>query len=374
MPDPVAAPVFLQTIDPLLGGPPQADAAGAEAAARFLDPGLAMARFVVGRNAQSECLARHLPLTGLIDDRAPPGSLWQGLPVVRMSAVPRDAWVVNASSSIAPVSVERALAAAGLERVLTLADLLAAPDGPPGLLPDFTLDLRAELAAHRAAWDSLYARLADDESRRVLLDVVRFRLCPDPAWMADYRVRFEDQYFEDFLGLHGETFVDAGGYDGDTTEQFCRRVPDYRKVHFFEPSPVNMAAARLRLAGLGRIEFHTIGLSDARAELGFDAGSGSASSVSDSGSQRIEVDRLDDLVQETVSFIKMDLEGWELHALRGAAGHIRQDRPKLAISVYHQASHFREVCDLVLGLCPDYQVRLRHYTEGWSETVMFFTP
>jgi len=372
MPDPVAAPVFLQTIDPLLGGPPQADAARAEAAARFLDPGLAMARFVVGRNAQSECLARHLPLTGLIDDRAPPGSLWQGLPVVRMSAVPRDAWVVNASSSIAPVSVQRALAAAGLERVLTLADLLAAPDGPPGLLPDFTLDLRAELAAHRAAWDSLYARLADDESRQVLLDVVRFRLCPDPAWMADYRVRFEDQYFEDFLALREEVFVDAGGFDGDTTEQLCRRVPDYRRVHFFEPSAINMARARQRLAAFPRIDFHQVGISDAAGSLQFDPAAGSASAVSESGAQTIEVDRLDDLVQGPVTFIKMDLEGWEMHALQGAAETIRRQRPKLAIAVYHQASHFREVPAFVLGLCPDYRIRLRHYSEGWSETVMFF--
>jgi hypothetical protein len=27
-----------------------------------------------------------------------------------------------------------------------------------------------------------------------------------------------------------------------------------------------------------------------------------------------------------------------------------------------------------LGLRSDYQVLLRHYTEGWSETVMYFIP
>lgn len=357
-----AAPVL--TVDP----------ARTAAARSFLDPASGVARYVVGRNPQTAFLRERLTIDGLIDDRAPSGSLWHGLPVLRMAEVPASAWVLNASTSIAPVSVQKALRRAGLERTLDLADLLAVPECPAGLVPDFVAGQRTEVGLHRESWIGLHERLADAESRQVLTDVLRFRLTADPASMADYTVRFEDQYFEDFLGLRDETFVDAGGYDGDTTEQFCSRVPDYRKVHFFEPSAVNMVAARRRLARFGRIEFHQTGLSDSRAELCFDAASGSASSVSDAGSERIEVDCLDDLVQEPVSFIKMDLEGWELHALRGAAGHIRHDRPKLAISVYHQASHFREVCDLVLGLHPDYQVRLRHYTEGWSETVMFFTP
>jgi FkbM family methyltransferase len=146
-------------------------------------------------------------------------------------------------------------------------------------------------------------------------------------------VRFDEQYFEDFLDLREEVFVDAGGFDGDTTEQFCRRVPDYRRVHFFEPSPINMARARQRLAAFPRIDFRQVGVSDVAGTLQFDPGAGSASAVSAAGTQTIEVDRLDDLVEGPVSFLKMDLEGWELHALRGAARTIRQQRPKLAIAV-----------------------------------------
>ena len=326
--------------DRLLSGAVAVDAPRALAAARFLDASQKVGRFVVGRNAQSEALHRHVPLSGLIDDRAPAGSVWNGVPVVRMDQVPQDAWVVNASTSIAPVSVDRAL--------------------------------RAELADHRDAWSALFERLEDDASRRVLADAIRFRLTADPMVMESHSVRFRDQYFEDFMGLRREVFVDAGGFDGDTTEEFCRRVPDYRRVHFFEPSPSNMAKARQRLAGFARIDYREVGLSDEAGTLQFDPGAGSASAVSASGSQSIHVDRLDNLVNDPVSFIKMDLEGWELHALRGAAEHIREDRPKLALSVYHQASHFREIPALVLGFCPDYRVRLRHYTEGWSETVMFF--
>jgi hypothetical protein len=44
----------------------------------------------------------------------------------------------------------------------------------------------------------------------------------------------------------------------------------------------------------------------------------------------------------------------------------------LAIAVYHRAADFRTVWRYARSLHPDYRVYLRHYTQGWSETVMFF--
>ncbi len=345
----------------------------AEAAQRFLNPDSCITRYVVGRNPESERLRQLVPLAGLLDDGAPAGAEWQGLPVLPMRQVPVDAWVLNASTSIAPFDVANALARAGLAQTLTLADLLAVPSAPPGLLPSFIREQRVEIAAHRDEWVDLYQRLEDAESRQVLADVLRFRLTADATGMSRYRVRFKEQYFEKFLDLHDETFVDAGGFDGDTTEEFCKRVPGYSGVYFFEPSPVNMAKAQSRLSAWDRIDYHPIGLSDERAQLRFDALSGSASAVSDFGTSRILVDCLDHLEVQPPGFLKLDLEGWEMNALRGAAQTIRRHRPKLAISVYHQASHFREVAQLLLDLCPRYKVRLRHYTQGWSETVMFFS-
>jgi hypothetical protein len=96
--------------------------------------------------------------------------------------------------------------------------------------------------------------------------------------------------------------------------------------------------------------------------------------VTSSGACEISVTPLDVEVNEPVTFIKMDLEGWELPALSGSREHILRDRPKLAIAVYHRPSDFWGVFEFVTGLRPDDRVYLRHYTEGWSETVMFFVP
>ncbi len=62
--------------------------------------------------------------------------------------------------------------------------------------------------------------------------------------MRNYSVRLNEQYFEDFLLIKYEIFVDAGGFDGDTTELFCTKYPKNKKVLFFEPSVKNMKLAK----------------------------------------------------------------------------------------------------------------------------------
>ncbi len=117
-------------------------------------------------------------------------------------------------------------------------------------------------------------------------------------------------------------------------------------------------------------------MSDESGILSFDHDAGSASKVkstSDSSST-IKVTTLDEIIKEPVSFIKMDLEGWELNALKGSKNHIIKNKPKLAIAVYHSASDFRMIKDYILSLEVNYDIYLRHYTEGWSETVMYFVP
>ena len=169
-------------------------------------------------------------------------------------------------------------------------------------------------------------------------------------------------------------FVDAGGFDGDTTVGFCRRNPDYQKVLLFEPSAVNLQKARERLKDFHSITYIEKGLSDQAGILAFNPDAGSASAVSGAGSCKIAVTTLDEEVQSPVTFVKMDLEGWELKALTGAERHIRNDYPHLAIAAYHHPAHFWQIFEQVGAVRRDYKVYLRHYTEGWSESVLFFVP
>jgi len=168
--------------------------------------------------------------------------------------------------------------------------------------------------------------------------------------------------------------TDGGGFNGDTANKFCLRYPDYRKIFFFEPSYTNIKAARDMLRNQRDVEFIQMGLSNTLGTSYFDSHAGSASAISDHGSEKIDVTCLDQHISDTITFIKMDLEGWELLALRGAVNHIVRDHPTLAISVYHKAGDFWRIYEFVTQVRNDYKVYLRYYSEGWSETVMFFVP
>lgn len=340
-------------------------------AKRFIDTSTDAPRYAIGKNNDTERLNALIPLQGVIDDFAVGTPTWHGIPLVSMDAVPMNAIVANCSTSISPVAVRQHLSGHGLLQVVGLHDLIPASAGRLQW-PWFTTSMRRELHEHADEWERINESLADETSRRTFVDIVRFRLTCDPNYMSNYTVRVQDQYFEDFMHFHDEVFVDAGGYDGDTSEGFAQRYPDYRKIIFFEPSPRNMQAARRRLSGYRDIDYRTAGLSDEPGTLGFNEGAGSASAVASTATTTIHVDTLDAAVAEPVTFIKMDLEGWELKALQGSKRHIAHNRPKLAIAAYHDSPDFRLIHRFINGFGHDYRCYLRHYTQGWSETIMFF--
>lgn len=328
-------------------------------------------RYAIGKNAETLRLHALTPLTGVIDDFAEEASNWQGIPIVKTRDVPKGALIANCSTSISPVAVLKHLAENGFTRVVGLHELITASQGKLAW-PRFVQTMRTELNEHVDAWMQIYDSLSDDESRRTFVDVVRYRLSCNPDYMSNYTVRVQEQYFEDFMKFRGEVFVDAGGFDGDTSEGFAKRYSDYEKIIIFEPSRKNMAAARKRLSGYRDINYQTLGLSDSATMLSFDQNAGSASAINGSANTQIAVDTLDSVVQGRVTFIKMDLEGWEMKALMGSRRHIAEERPKLAIAVYHDSPDFRLVHQFINDFGHNYDCYLRHYTQGWSETVMFF--
>lgn len=339
----------------------------------FLSGSPTILRFVIGKNEQSEILIKTLIINGIIDDFEETHLLWMGIPIIKSDKIPNNSIVVNCSSSISPITVKRNLLGKGVNNILGYHELVYATDSflP---WPKFVEQMRLDYKENTNEWFKLYGLMSDEVSRNTLLDVLRYRMTCNPEYMSAYSVRFHQQYFEEFMNFKSEIFVDIGGYNGDTTEEFCTRYSDYKKVFLFEPSNENMTSAKKRLEPFLNIEFIISGLSNSPGTLSFDANAGSASSVTEEGCSNIDVTTLDLRITEPVTFIKMDIEGWELKALKGCRNHIINDFPKLAIAVYHNSNDFHEISNYILSLNPKYRLYIRHYTEGWSETVMYFVP
>lgn len=340
----------------------------------FISPDGIGRRYLFGRNEHSAALAKLIDIDGFVDDFAEKGSIWNEKPVVNSRVVPGQAIIVNCSMCNMPVTAIKKIKKLDISGCLSYSDLSSArPDWIP--LLNFVAKTRLDVKQNKLKWEALSSALADGQSKQVLDDILSFRLTGNYTSMVSYSFRPRDQYFEDFTGLGSqEVFVDAGGFDGDTTEEFCRRYPEYKKVYLFEPSSGNLEKAKIRLKDFRDIDFIQLGLSDTEEQLWFNAEGGSASCISSSGSCQINVTSLDRYMNNKVTFIKMDLEGWELKALQGAKKHIIEDKPKLAIAVYHNPSDFWQIFEYVKSIHKDYKVYLRHYTEGWSETVMYFVP
>jgi len=74
---------------------------------------------------------------------------------------------------------------------------------------------------------------------------------------------------------------------------------------------------------------------------------------------------------EPVTYIKMDIEGAELNALKGAANTIKKNKPRLAICVYHKPEDILEIPVFLSELVPSYQFYLRHHSQYYIETVLY---
>lgn len=346
-----------------------------ERADRFCKAFLAGAtdrRFVFGRNEYARSIAGQVEVSGFVDDfTSEPEYL--GKPVIRTEDIPADAMVVSAVTLGRPITVENKLAAENIDHLDYYSFYkYSGLDLEP---VTFWKDFPADFERHREKYEWIYSVLADEESKRIFGRLVNFRLSGDLAHMDGFTDRQREQYFEDFLGLksQGEVFLDVGGFDGFTSLEFIKRCPDYEAVYLFEPDERNMRVAQPRLAGHENIWFVPKGLSDRAGVVRFSIG-GSASVISEDGEAEIRIEALDNMKIPKATFIKMDIEGAESGAIDGARKTIAEQHPRLAICVYHKADDLWRIPEQVLSIRNDYSIYLRHYTEGVTETVMFFVP
>ncbi|MEK4033908.1 FkbM family methyltransferase [Methylocystis sp. IM2] len=177
----------------------------------------------------------------------------------------------------------------------------------------------------------------------------------------------------------GDIVVDAGACFGDTALGFAASVGPTGSVHAFEPIPKQASVfernTQRNPTVKGRIHLHRYALSDTPGQKLQFSDSGAGARASEKGAVEVETTSIDTLVDcgvlPRVDFIKMDIEGAEVDALKGAAKTIKQFKPRLAISVYHRESDFIEIPQLISSFCSEYDLFLDHHTVHQEETVLY---
>lgn len=217
-------------------------------------------------------------------------------------------------------------------------------------------------------------RFTDIESKNAFESIIKFRETYNLSLLSDFKDRQDTQYFEDFLPKHFKgDFLDVGVFDAYTSMCFRKLYGADNTILMFEPDSNNNHIFRDVYANIANSTVIQKGLSNKFATLAFDS-KGSASVISEVGSETISVIPLDSMKNLNPGFIKMDIEGGELNALFGAANYIKEKRPILAIACYHSPQQMLEIPEFLMENTSNYNYYFRHYTESIYESVFYAVP
>ncbi len=184
-------------------------------------------------------------------------------------------------------------------------------------------------------------------------------------------------FIPEFLCGDNEVFVDVGCHNGATSIGFVKWCQDskrsYQAIFAFEPDSDNYKTCQENLESLENIKVFNSACSDHNSVSKFHKDVVPTERRIDAdGEIVVECCTLDSVInEEAVTLIKIDTEGHEMSVLKGAKKIITSNKPKLAITVYHNFEDIYEIPKYIWKLVPEYKFCLRHHGRSFHETVLY---
>ena len=211
----------------------------------------------------------------------------------------------------------------------------------------------------------LYQRVEDYRSRQVLFGIVNNWYKQDYRTLACAIEKAWPDYFDlDLMTCdENEVLVDLGAYTGDTALSYIATYGVYKKIYCYEITPATFQILRKTVRNYPNIDCRMKGAGKEKGQMFISANlsSTSANILVNQGNIPVKVVAIEEDITEPVTFIKMDIEGAEQDALLGCSRHIRQEHPKLAVSVYHNNEDIWKIPRMIDQICPGYRFWLRYH-------------
>jgi FkbM family methyltransferase len=333
----------------------------------------------MGRHAARRLAASGVQVVALGDRSASGQTLLDGLPLrspAQVAEMHRED-VILVASTMYDSAIVRDLTSRGCEHIIPVGYLNRR-------LPDVFTSREYSgsseaVTASRSKIDTLSALLADELSCRVLMEKAEFYVDLDKRRLESIRSTTTIYFEPDIYPMsHHEVFVDGGAYIGDTFAEFTRRTNGrFRSYLALEPDEQSFAALKIAAASDDRVTAVRAALGERSTEgrllstHGVDA---RMMAEDEPGGDAVPIISLDGYLHEPPTFIKMDIEGSEAAALRGAAQVLLHGATALAVSVYHYPSDLWTIPLLLKQLMPSCRLFLRHYTDEVDDTVCYAVP
>lgn len=220
--------------------------------------------------------------------------------------------------------------------------------------------------------------LADNESKELYKTLATLRL---QDRVTDYPFNLLDKYYYKNQYIISElidygaikSYIDCGAYEGDSLERFIRLGTD-ASYYCFEMDHNIFEKLRSNVSKMTNkpIYLFPYGIGESTRSVSYISDTTGHSSICSSGTALAKIIPLDSIAfSEKIDFIKMDIEGAEENALKGATALIKHDHPILAISIYHNFSQFVNVIQIIKNLDPRYKIYIRHHKYTLDDTVCY---
>ncbi|MGA8669988.1 MAG: FkbM family methyltransferase [Terracidiphilus sp.] len=251
---------------------------------------------------------------------------------------------------------------------------------PEIFLPCLLNDLPHKLYEDRGPVLAAADLWVDTESRSLYDANIRLRALGDLYGLPGRPE--ENTYFPlDIIVLSdSDRFLDCGATSGEMAQDLIRKRGELFDS-FFALEADNISFPKLEAYRESlpdslkvKLKLYNCAVGATRGIVRFAHSGQTGSRISEEGAP-VDCFSIDELFADTsLTFIKMDIEGAEYDALRGAQKVIEHDRPILAICVYHTQSDIWRIPLLIREMLPKHKLYLRAYEGDGFQTVVYAVP
>ena len=229
--------------------------------------------------------------------------------------------------------------------------------------------------------------LDDEKSKLILNNRMNFMLTGDVKYLSQIPIDKVSYFSEEYLNInHNEVYVDCGAFNGDSILEFSNYVgAKYNKIIAFEPSKdiylkledtvlKNSLRNVITVNAGNGLQDQVLNFLNMKNEGSLVIDEDSISKLTEDDKSKIEkirIKKLDNYIEEQPTFIKMDIEGYELEALKGAEKILKTLKPKLAICIYHKEMDFYEIPLYLKSIVPEYKFKIRQHYDALYDTVLY---
>jgi len=234
--------------------------------------------------------------------------------------------------------------------------------------------------AHIDDYEKAYSYLSDQRSQDIYLGILNSKISLDNKYLQDIAAPAIEQYFDkEIIKINeDEVFCDCGSYNGDTLEAFISLTDGkYEKYIAVEADEEIFIELNKKVAekGYESVQTHNVACWNEKTILKFQP-SRFSGHITEFEGISVCADTLDNILKdEKVTFLKMDIEGAEEMALKGAGNVILKNQPILAICIYHSLEDYYKLPLMMKDFNQDYRLLIRSYRDLVDiETVCYAIP